>query len=631
MPNQTLSVFYRRISYSHGSIDSYPPNGPPLTSESGQAIQKSKFIGTPNHYDLDLLVLRFSLGSIPAAATGHTFELIISGVSITNTDSREYRIDNYTWPGATHDYTSTELTGDAASGTVASFGGTIALADVTVQDVVSFRFGISGGQPTGLNLINFSGADLKVTYQFSPTPGTLSIDGDTANGKQINRADVHRFAWATGATSTRFILSYKRASSGSWTTVDQTTPNQFWDAPGATFTSAADNNWQWKVVSYNSEGTASPESETKTFTAVGSLANPVVSPSGTVTQGLLTITSTGSGTHIEEQFQVTEAGAVIYNTGKLVQATNSHVMGGGFFTNGLTSLEDGKSYVLHKYDYDTDGNIGHGTSNITVTFTPAAQPATPTLEVTGEQSHINIYYQTPQTGGTVTSADVMQSVGYDPVLNLTGYDPVLNPNAVFTVIPAAEGLEPSNLAVSPNYKHYEARHGELVYYRIRARSGMVYEDSEAKDATLDLPEWIWLHDPDDPEGTILHLIGHVEGGGGGSAFAIDNSPAVVAESFLNRKNASIDRMVTSTGELVRVRTFHVTVLSIVGNRAGMDDYDLKDRATRLLTSPKNLVLRTRDTPLGEVVTGGVTKFSEPSPTSLIKNRYLFAFDFVEAG
>lgn len=629
MPNQTLSVFYRRISYTHGSIDSYPPNGPPLTSTIGQSVVKSKHTGTPNRYDLDVLVLRFSLGSIPAAATGHTFELIVSGVSIDDADSREYRIDNYVWPGATHDYTSDELTGDAASGDVADFTGTIALADVTVQDVVSFRFGISGAAPTGINLINFSSASLKVTYQFSPTPGTLSIDGDTTNGKQINRVDAHRFAWATGATSTRFIAYYKRASAGSWETEDQTTPNQYWDAPGGTFTNDTDNNWQWKVVSYNSDGTASPESEVKTFTGVGSLANPVVSPSGTVTQGLVTITSTGSGTHVEEQYQVTESGAVVYNTGILVQATNSHVMSAGYFTNGLTSLEDGKSYVLHKYDYDTDGNIGHGTANITVEFEPAAQPDTPTLLVTAEQSHINAYYQTPQTGGTVTSADVLYSIAYDSVLNPTGYDPVLNPNAVFTVIPAAEGLEPSNLATSPNYKHYEARHGELTYYRIRAHSGMVYEDSVAVDATLDLPEWIWLHDPDDPEGTILHLIGYVEGAGGGSAFAIDNSPAVVAESFLNRKNASIDRMVTSAGELVRVRTFHVTVLAVVQPNA--DPYDLKDKAARLLTSPKNLVLRTRDIPVGEVVTGGVTRFSEPTPTDTLKIRYLFAFDFVEVG
>jgi hypothetical protein len=632
MPSLTFSLLTRGTAKKAGLIaDGYPPGSSVITSSTAGKVERSKDVGL-GQFRIALVVLRFAVVGIPAGASMFTYELLIGGLAKNDADTRMLRIDNYEgWSGtiSTGDYEEAELSGDAARVALSALSAgdnTVSLSGLpdVYNGTVTLRLCIDGDEPTGLDDISASSFSLRVTYSNSPTPGGLNIDGNAGNGISVDRTVGHRFGFSVGQPIHGWNWRAKRVSSGSWDIeVSQTTANQYYDVASGTFTSGADNNWQWQFQAIDAEDNASAWSETKSFVSVGHLSAPTVSPSGTATDALLTITATGADSHTQEQYQIFEGATKIYDTGRLTQTGNSHAMSSGYFTNGVGHLEDGHTYTLHYYYYDSAGNIGHGSASITVLFTPPNQPA---VVVTPGESFININYDNPAGGATVDRVDILYAAAYDARRNPGGYDPALNPTAAFSVLKS--DLEPSGDTDNPNYQWFGAASLKVYYFKARAWSGMAYIDSEVAGGSFELDAWIALHAEDDPANTVLVFEGWVTSKAE-SDWSAERTPRLTAELFLNRAAPSVDRELTTAGVQVATEIWHVTLITI--NDPQFDPETLRDDAEDLLKRGGSLVLRTNEQPTGRVKTGSVTALRGPTPLDTRMLQYVFNFDFVVTG
>jgi hypothetical protein len=604
---------------------SYQPSGPTIVATGGLLVDRSFNSGT-SQFLTRLSVFRFRPAP-PVGATGHsyTFTVVITGKD--DADGRHLLIQVYSdWAGQidSADYEADELTGDIVADTALSTlsvgSNVVTISGIGSGPYTSFRICISGAEPAGLNALSIASISLNDTYSLSATPGQLAIDGNTANGISIADDEAHRFSWATGQAQTAYELFYRVVGAGSFSSTGvQTTPNQYHDFSSSFFST---DNFEWYVVSYDSESNPSANSAQKTFTVVGSLADPTVSPSGTVTASLLTLSASGAAAHTKEQWQVFEGSTRIYDTGKLTQSSNSHAMQSGYFQNGKDGLEDGHSYTIHYYYFNSSGDIGHGTSSISVVFTP---PNEPTIVITAQGSFNNVNYTNPVGGAGVDKNQVLRSVDYDPT----------NPDdATWELI--SGDLDPSGSTPAPdddgiggpNYRDYEAKHGQLTWYKVRAWSGMAYIDSDPDSATLLRSVWIEIFDPLEPAATLLQLQGWVTGGGNESGMGQSWQPNAVAVSYLNRATPIINRQVTLSGLPVGTTSWSVQVMTAISSTA--DPETLKDQAEALLRRPTNLVIATKDSPAGRVLRGSVMSLQGPAPVDSLMNRYSFSFTFIES-
>lgn len=637
MPTDHVAISASKVARKAGLIGSgFPPGG--SVSTSGIGIERSKDTGA-GQYRVAEKAFYFQPPSHPGA-TAFTYGVTINLTSKNDNDSAHLVIQalgSWSPSGTASVYNEGELDVDFPGDIVAdvplaslSVGANVIVfsGPVPASPFHSYRLGISigGGTPTGLNDVSIASITYDVGYSLSATPGMLAIDGDTANGKAIGRGATHRFSWATGQVSTGYDLLYKRTSDVSFTTIHVDTPLQYHDFASGFFTDGADDTWVWKVISYDVESTASAESAQKTFSVVGSLAAPTVSPSGTVSSALLTITATGAATHTQEQYQVFEGAVKIYDTGKLTQSSNSHAMSAGYFLNGIGHLEDGKSYTLHYYYYDSAGNIGHGTASITVLFTPPNQP---TVIVTAQDAYLNIAYDNPAGGAAVDHDDLLRSFDYD--VNNPGAATWEKINAGDLAESSAAGEMDDSGIGGPNVRDYETAHGQQVWYKLRAWSGMAYIDSEVSaPATLELDAWVEMHDPADPSGTIVRLTGWLTTGGSESSYAQSRQPAANVQTYLGSALPVINRLVTLAGKPVGRRTWTFQSMTIPAER--FDGTELKAKIIALFERAANLTIRTRTKayPVGDLLKGGITKSQGPAPVDGLNQMWAFSFEFEES-
>lgn len=618
MPTRTFQFTIAGTARNADSV--YPPAGSIFTQSTLGGPERSYDAGL-TQYRIKVAVAKASVSDIPAGASSFVFRLKLTLSAKNNADTRQLRIDNY---GADHpfwsgiggaDYEETELTGDLAAVDISALStglNTITLSglpDIFNGNVI-LRLGISGGSPTGLNDLTVTAMTLEVQYAFSTTPASLNIDGDSANGISVPRDDAHTFGWSTGQVSTRFELAYRRES-GSWpgTVIDQSTSSQFWVAPGGTFTSGVDNNWRWRVRSYNDLGEVSAWSNEKTFVAVATLAAVTVNPTGTISTALPQIVATGMATHTREQFFVLEDDVVIYQTALLIQTSGLHTLLPANFRNGEAELAEG-TYTLRVKIVDADGAIGEGESEVTVLFTPPNQPIAIVVDAS---DHLNINYENPAGGAAVDTVDVRVSEDYDPVTSTGTWRTI------------ASGLDPSDDTDDPNYHFYEAQSGRLYWFRVRAWSGPAFIDSDPVNATLQLDSWLFLHDPDDPAGTIIRFAGYATAAGSESAFARSWSPNKAVRSFLGSAQPSTDNEVTTEGLQVGVETIRVSVMLV--EQSGADEAGFRDTVESMMTTSKRLCLRGNERPLGLMAFGQITGAGLPSKTNGFMTVYQGGFEF----
>ncbi len=619
MPTRTFNFVTAGTARVAGA--SYPPSGSVFTQSIVGGPERS-FDSGLSQYRIKVALAKASVSGIEPGAHTFVYRLKLTVGSKNNADTRQLRIDNYGdanpfWSGiSAADYEEAELTGDLAAVNLADLVvgvNTIVLSglpDIFNGNVI-LRMGVSGGSPAGLNDISITAISLEVQYSFSVTPAGLNIDGDTANGISIPRAVSHTFGWATGEASTRFELAYRRESD-SWpgTVIDQTTSSQFWIAAGGTFTAGADNNWRWRVRSYNAGAEVSAWSNEKTFLAVATLAAVTVNPSGTISTALPQIVATGMATHTREQFFVLEDDVVIYQTALLIQTSGLHTLVPGNFLNGQTSLQNGHSYTLRVKIVDADGAIGEGESEVTVVFTP---PTVPIVIVVDDGDHLNVNYNNPAGGATVDSVDIRVSEDYDP----------LTEEGTWTTL--VSGLLRSALAASPNHKFYEAQSGRLYWFVARAWSGQAFVDSEPVNGTLQLGAWLFIHDPDDPAGSIIRLEGYCTRAGTESSFARSWQPNKTIRTFLNSAEPSSDNEVTTTGVQIGTETISVSVMVV--EQADADEEGFRDFLEAALRTSKRLCLRGNERPLGLLKFGQITRAGLPARTNGYLNAYQTTFEF----
>lgn len=114
-----------------------------------------------------------------------------------------------------------------------------------------------------------------LALNYPPNAPTLTsmADGGTINRGITQRAS-HLFSDPVPSDSqSKFDLRYRLVGAPSWTTVTQTTPNQFYDFPAGSF---AAGDYERQVRTYDSVGVVGPYSSSGFFTAVDAPAGPTI-------------------------------------------------------------------------------------------------------------------------------------------------------------------------------------------------------------------------------------------------------------------------------------------------------------------------------------------------------------------
>lgn len=111
----------------------------------------------------------------------------------------------------------------------------------------------------------------------------------------IDRALTQQFSWTFSDTDpgdhqSAYDIQYRVVGAGSWTTVSNTSTNQFHNFAGATF---AAGDYEWQVRNYDSLGVVGPYSASSFFTAADKPATPTITAppnAGTVPAAAQTVT-----------------------------------------------------------------------------------------------------------------------------------------------------------------------------------------------------------------------------------------------------------------------------------------------------------------------------------------------------
>ncbi len=592
---------------------SYPPDGSVSTSTATLLVERS-FDGGAGQYRNTVLVVRFYV-SLPAGAEIIARRLKATLLSKHDTDGLAFHGENYTPPtsfppvsGADYDEDPGSDALDVAISTLSVGVNTVGLNGSIgiLNGYHVFRFSIEDHSPAGLNDLEFTSLELEIDYRAPIQPANLAIDGNGANGISIDRSADHVFSFTAGQTISGFDL-YIADAAGSFTTptLSSSGPATSITVPGGTLSAG---NKKWKVIAQDSEGFDTPASNEKTFRAVDPLTDPTITaPVGLISDALPLITSTGV-THAKEQFEVLESGAVIYNTGLLVQTSGSHQMVSGYFLTDQTMLEDGHSYQVRVTYIASDGSLGQSTEDFNVVFTP---PATPTLDATPvvESGLIRL---TPDNQGdaSIVSNTFQVSGDYDATTGSGTWADI--------------GTADPDTALD----WYEYAHNVDLWFRVVAHDATAYAMSDVVQATGTLENWLTIHQRDDAAATILMLEGSVTLGGSESDYARSVTPAVVIEDYMGSQFPSASSEVTTAGKLKRNETWRVTVMIPV---FGAEDRRMIEALETLLTTPGAKVLRTLESWRGKVAVGSVTNFAPPVAQGTRMNRYQAAFDFVVTG
>ncbi|WP_027628112.1 DNRLRE domain-containing protein [Ruminiclostridium cellobioparum] len=184
---------------------------------------------------------------------------------------------------------------------------------------------------------------IRVTYTDTIPEKPTAID---PIGLYVQNSGVIQFKWvynnSTGGSQYKFDLKWS-TNSTTWTTVSQTTGNNYYDMPANTLPTG---NIYWKVITYNNLNEASPESNVNIFYSIGAPAAPVITEITNTNTPKPTIVWTSSSQQVF-QVQIIKSSTVVYDTGDIPSISiKSHTI--------TTFLEDG-TYVVKvrvKNEYD---------------------------------------------------------------------------------------------------------------------------------------------------------------------------------------------------------------------------------------------------------------------------------------
>jgi hypothetical protein len=234
----------------------------------------------------------------------------------------------------------------------------------------------------------------KLLYNATPlAPTNLVPTGGTIK----DRAQVIRFSWqyndSPGDTQSKFDLQYRLQGAGTWTTVTQTTPNQFYDMPAATLAAGA---YEWQVRTYDSGAVVGPYSSISAFNAATKTPTPTITaPANGATIATASQTATWSSV-AQVQYEL-----------KLLDATGVTTLWTDTRTSASTSktitpeLSNNTTYQLSLRVMDAGGIWSDADINtFNVSFTA---PGIPTISLVKDdvRGTVTATVQNPYPAGTV--------------------------------------------------------------------------------------------------------------------------------------------------------------------------------------------------------------------------------------
>jgi len=321
----------------------------------------------------------------------------------------------------------------------------------------------------------------------------------------IDRALVNRLSWQHNDPDSdpqaKFDLMYSVNAGSTWTTITQTTTNQYWDAPGGTF---AHGNVLWKVRTYDQAGLSSAYSSQATFLAGDKADTPTVTaPTGTVVIPSPTIQWSSFG-QAGYQINVVDAlDAVTWDSGDVTSTNKAQTVG--------VALTNGEIFTVKVRIRNAEGLWSDwGTSTITMSYTP---PATPTIEVIEGTGYIGIAVTNPTPTGT---------------------EPTVTGNDIYRRKQGESAWERIATDVLGGYSDYAVASGQVYEYKAKAigDSGAIAESTVGSQSITF--EGVWLHDVSDPVVTVHNFVWD------GSGRSLDWAPEAAMMQFAGRKSASVE-------------------------------------------------------------------------------------------
>lgn len=309
-----------------------------------------------------------------------------------------------------------------------------------------------------------------ITFNIPPTaPTNLS-----PNGTSIDRAQIKRLSWqhndTAGDGQSKFDLQWRTVGSGTWNTVTQTTPNQYWDAPANTFPRG---NIEWQVRTYDQANVVGPYSAQVTFFAGNKPTAPtILEPNGTIPVSRPNV-SWSSADQSSYQVQALDGASTVWDTGEVVNGNKVVTVG--------IDLTNNKTYTFKVRTKNADGVWSDWTQvSRLVSYTP---PATPIVTVTPQNEKMLIQITNPTPIGS------QPSIAYNNLYRKKTSESVW--------VRIATNI-PNNGALVD----YTVASGVYYDYKVETigNNETITESAVQTQKTVFLG--IWLHCVDDPKGTL---------------------------------------------------------------------------------------------------------------------------------
>lgn len=373
-----------------------------------------------------------------------------------------------------------------------------------------------GGGGTGLNSYGAGGGGGSSTVPVGGTvttypPNTLAHTGrveiilnsapnaptltSLTNNEVIDKAAVNRASHSfsdpdSGDSQSKFDIRYRIVGTSTWTTISQTTTNQYYDFPANTF---VEGEYERQVSTYDSQGVQGPWSTSGFFTVTvsppsPSITNPVNNETISTEEEMLSWSAPNQSSY---QAQVTtSADAVVYDSGE-VQEPGTRFRLLQFPDNGVSR----KIRVRIKYN-------GLWSQWTTIT--------------------VNVSYDPPAAFGIIISPLDLKGIGVAHTLSVS------------TTHPAPVGSEPT-VTSKDTYIRKQGDAGDgvrvdvsrppiLDFVYLTPSAGIEYEirvKANGDNGVSTYSPWIaapvlnfdgvLIHDPLDHDGSLLHIIHNSQG------------------------------------------------------------------------------------------------------------------------
>lgn len=189
------------------------------------------------------------------------------------------------------------------------------------------------------------------------------------SGAILDRTLVIRMSWQHNHPNpqSRFVLQHSLNQS-TWTTIDKTTPNQYYDFAANTFTEAVR---YWRVKTYSDRGLESPYSNTVQFMPVTPTDAPIILTNATQNIARPVLEWSQSNQIAYQVVILNSISVIVWDSGQVVSGNKAVTCG--------VDLLDGATYTF-KVRTKSTGNIWTDYSELELYIT-YIEPEVPTLSV----------------------------------------------------------------------------------------------------------------------------------------------------------------------------------------------------------------------------------------------------------